>query len=48
MQPMAPCPCGSDRPLGDCCGVFHAGTPAPDAERLMRSRYSAYVLGLSD
>ncbi|MEJ8318580.1 YchJ family protein [Pseudomonas oryzihabitans] len=48
MQPMAPCPCGSDRPLGDCCGVFHAGTPAPDAERLMRSRYSAYVLGLID
>jgi len=45
---MAPCPCGSDRPLGDCCGVFHAGTPAPDAERLMRSRYSAYVLGLID
>ncbi|MGP0147455.1 YchJ family protein [Pseudomonas oryzihabitans] len=48
MQPMAPCPCGSDRPLGDCCAVFHAGTPAPDAERLMRSRYSAYVLGLID
>ncbi len=48
MQPMAPCPCGSERPLGDCCGVFHAGTPAPDAERLMRSRYSAYVLGLID
>ncbi|UUW73642.1 YchJ family protein [Pseudomonas oryzihabitans] len=45
---MAPCPCGSDRSLGDCCGAFHAGTPAPDAERLMRSRYSAYVLGLID
>jgi len=39
------CPCGSDRPFADCCGRYHAGAPAPDAERLMRSRYSAYVLG---
>jgi len=29
-----------------CCGRFHAGETAPDAESLMRSRYSAYVLGL--
>lgn len=42
------CPCGSGRPLAECCGRFHAGEPAPDAERLMRSRYSAYVLGLED
>ena len=48
MHSMAPCPCGSDLTLGDCCGPFHAGAPAPDAERLMRSRYSAYVLGLID
>ncbi|WP_133859567.1 YchJ family protein [Pseudomonas aestiva] len=48
MHSMAPCPCGSDLSLGDCCGAFHVGTPAPDAERLMRSRYSAYVLGLID
>jgi SEC-C motif-containing protein len=43
-----PCPCG--RPLGfaDCCGGLHAGSPAADAESLMRSRYSAYVLGLED
>jgi len=34
--------------LADCCGRYHAGEPAPDAERLMRSRYSAYVLGLED
>ena len=39
------CPCGSDRLYADCCGRYHAGAPAPDAERLMRSRYSAYVLG---
>jgi SEC-C motif-containing protein len=39
-----PCPCGSSRPYGTCCGVWHAGTPAPDAQSLMRSRYSAFVL----
>jgi len=42
------CPCGSGRALSDCCGRYHAGEPAPDAERLMRSRYSAFVLGLED
>jgi SEC-C motif-containing protein len=26
-----------------CCGPWHAGQPAPDAEALMRSRYSAFV-----
>ena len=41
------CPCGG----GDyerCCGVYHAGPAAGNAEQLMRSRYSAYVLGLSE
>lgn len=43
-QPIAsPCPCGSQRAYRDCCGLYHAGVPAPDAEALMRSRYSAYV-----
>jgi SEC-C motif-containing protein len=42
------CPCGSGRVLEACCGRFHAGAAAPDAESLMRSRYSAYVLGLED
>lgn len=42
----AACPCGSGRVLEACCGRFHAGATAPDAEHLMRSRYSAYVLGL--
>lgn len=48
---MTPCPCGSSASYADCCGRFHAGAlrlQAPDAERLMRSRYSAYVLGLAD
>lgn len=43
-----PCPCDSGRSYADCCGRWHAGTPAPDAEALMRSRYSAFVLGLSE
>ncbi|MBM7060497.1 YchJ family protein [Pseudomonas sp. UL073] len=42
------CPCGSGKHLDECCGRYHAGTPAPSAEQLMRSRYSAYVLGLTD
>jgi len=42
------CPCGSGRVLEACCGRFHAGAAVPDAESLMRSRYSAYVLGLED
>ena len=47
-----PCPCRLPHPLpnyADCCGRFHAGAAmAPDAEALMRSRYSAYVLSLTD
>lgn len=40
------CPCGSGRTYVGCCGVLHGGAAAADAEALMRSRYSAYVLGL--
>lgn len=43
-----PCPCGSGRAYESCCGRLHAGEPAGDAAQLMRSRYSAYVLGLED
>lgn len=42
----AACPCGLPRAYDDCCACLHRGEPAPDAEALMRSRYSAYVLGL--
>ncbi len=39
------CPCGSGRALDACCGPYLAGAALPaDAEGLMRSRYSAYVL----
>jgi len=43
-----PCPCGSQQPLANCCGQYHGGKPAGNAEALMRSRYSAYALGLID
>ncbi|HQS32067.1 YchJ family metal-binding protein [Polaromonas sp.] len=54
---LQPCPCGRLGParkplaLGDCCGRFLAdrsATPAPDAESLMRSRYTAFVLQRAD
>ena len=38
------CPCGSDNPYTECCGRWHAGAAAPDAQSLMRSRYCAYVM----
>ncbi|MGH8028277.1 MAG: YchJ family protein [Pseudoxanthomonas sp.] len=41
-----PCPCGSGRGYAQCCGSLHEGARAADAEALMRSRYSAYALGL--
>lgn len=45
-MPPAMCPCGRGELLADCCGRYHGGESAPDAAKLMRSRYSAYVLGL--
>lgn len=56
MPPDTPCPCGrlaAGRPLtwAACCGrcvdAFDTH-PAPDAEALMRSRYSAFVAGRAD
>jgi SEC-C motif domain protein len=43
----AACPCGSGARYESCCGRWHAGAPAPGAEALMRSRYSAYALRLA-
>ncbi|MDQ1122474.1 YchJ family protein [Microbacterium trichothecenolyticum] len=40
----APCPCGAGT-FGTCCGPLLDGVPAPSAERLMRSRYTAFVVG---
>lgn len=49
------CPCGRGGTFGAlpydrCCGRYleDAATPAPDAESLMRSRYTAHALGRRD
>lgn len=39
------CPCGSTKPYTACCALYVDGNePAPTAEALMRSRYTAYTL----
>jgi SEC-C motif-containing protein len=43
-----PCPCGSRRAYAKCCQRWHDVEAAPDAESLMRSRYTAYVFELED
>ncbi len=45
----APCPCGSSKKFAGCCARYlDGGEPAPTAEALMRSRYTAYTLGRED
>ncbi len=47
MNAPLPCPCGLPRDYEDCCGRYTSGNiPAPTAEALMRSRYTAYTLRL--
>ena len=39
------CPCGSHEHYDNCCGQYIEGKmPAPTAEKVMRSRYTAYTL----
>jgi SEC-C motif-containing protein len=46
---LSPCPCGSGLEFSACCARFlEGGEPAPSAEALMRSRYTAYTLGRED
>jgi len=46
---MQECHCGSGKPYESCCGPLVEGQQAaPTAEALMRSRYSAYVVGAID
>lgn len=47
-SPNSPCPCYSGRKYKKCCGRVHWGVPASSPEALMRSRFSAYALGLVD
>ncbi|MHB0828541.1 MAG: YchJ family protein [Schaalia turicensis] len=45
LAPTDPCTCGSGIAFRACCSPILDGEPAPTAEALMRSRYSAFVLG---
>ncbi len=45
LSSLIPCPCGNQKLLNQCCGVYLQGQlPAPTALELMRSRYCAYCL----
>lgn len=48
LEKLLNCPCESGKPYSRCCEVYHLGSPAPNAEALMRSRYSAYALALKN
>ncbi len=49
IQTEEPCPCMSEMSYGECCRRFHEYAEKPDtAAELMRSRYTAYYLGLVD
>jgi len=45
---MTECPCGLGLDFEKCCGPIIGGVPADTAQALMRSRYSAYVVGALD
>jgi len=42
------CPCGSGKKYKKCCGIFHKGSYPKDCLTLMKSRYSAFVVGKID
>lgn len=43
------CPCGSGSDYKSCCEPYHTGEDnPPTAEKLMRARYSAYVVKTYD
>lgn len=43
------CPCGSSISLQNCCALYiYGGELVPTAEKLMRSRYTAYCLQQAD
>jgi len=47
MSDVTLCPCGSGLGYDACCGPIHGGAAALTAEALMRSRFSAFALGLA-
>jgi SEC-C motif-containing protein len=47
-SPNIPCPCQSGLKYKKCCQKYHKGALPATALDLMRSRYSAYALGMAD
>lgn len=48
-MPQELCPCGSRKAEQYCCGMYLSGNKQPEtAEKLMRSRYSAFYRGKVD
>lgn len=45
---ITPCPCDTGNHYHRCCQPYHQGQTAPSPQALMRARYSAFVLELSD
>lgn len=40
----SPCPCGSEQPMGMCCGQYFDGSvPPPTPEALIKARYAAHA-----
>ncbi|MDD2950112.1 MAG: YchJ family metal-binding protein, partial [Sulfuricurvum sp.] len=48
ISPNAPCPCHSGEKYKKCCQPYHKGILPSNAQKLMRSRYSAFALELSN
>lgn len=48
MKNIEMCPCCSGLNYSECCQPIHQGEQATNAEKLMRSRYTAYALCLPD
>lgn len=54
LEPDTRCPCGTGETYGACCGRYHTHFAqtgdliAPTPEALMRSRFSAFAVGLPD
>lgn len=43
------CPCGTHKPYSECCEMAHNNlSKVSTAEQLMRSRYTAFVMGKGD
>lgn len=48
ISPNTQCPCHSGEKYKKCCQPYHKGILPSTALRLMRSRYSAFALGLAE